>query len=54
MIPIDEYRQTVFAFADLIETFYKTSEDKKIPKDEFDRNGYIAFWNEWKTLRYKA
>lgn len=52
VIPIDEYKKTVFAFADLIESFYKSSEDKTIPKDEFDRNGYIAFWNEWNALRY--
>ncbi|MBE6607742.1 MAG: hypothetical protein E7633_04235 [Ruminococcaceae bacterium] len=52
VIPIDEYRQTVFEFADLIESFYKSSQEK-IPEDEFDRNGYIAFWNEWKTLRYE-
>ena len=53
VIPIKEYRETVFAFADLIESFYKSSEIKKIPKDEFDRNGYVAFWNEWKALRYE-
>ena len=53
-IPIDEYRQTVFAFADLIESFYKSSEDKIMPEDEFDRNGYVAFWNEWKALRYET
>lgn len=53
VVPIDEYRQTVFAFADMIESFYKSSEEKIMPKDEFDRNGYVAFWNEWKTLRYE-
>ena len=53
VISIEEYRKNVFMFADLIESFYKSSEDKKLPEDEFDRNGYIAFWNEWKTLRYK-
>ena len=53
VISIEEYRKNVFMFADLIESFYKSSEDKKLPEDEFDRNGYIAFWNEWKTLRYE-
>ena len=53
VIPIKEYRETVFSFADIIESFYKSSEIKKIPKDEFDRNGYVAFWNEWKALRYE-
>ena len=53
VIPIDEYRKTVFAFADLIESFYKSAEDKIIPEDEFDLNGYVAFWNEWNFLRYE-
>ena len=53
VIPIDEYRKTVFAFADLIESFYNNAKDKIIPEDEFDRNGYVAFWNEWKALRYE-
>ena len=53
VIPIDKYREAVFAFADIIESFYKNSEDKSLPKDEFTRNGYIAFWNEWKALRYE-
>ena len=53
VIPIDEYRKTVFDFADLIESFYNDAEDKILPEDEFDRNGYVAFWNEWRTLRYE-
>ena len=53
VIPIDEYRKTVFAFADLIESFYNSAEDKIIPEDEFDRKGYVAFWNEWRALRYE-
>ena len=52
-IPIDEYRKTVFDFADLIESFYNSAEDKIIPEDEFDRKGYVAFWNEWRALRYE-
>ena len=52
VIPMEEYRRTVFEFADLIENFYKNSEDKKFPEDKAAKNGYIAFWNEWKALRY--
>ena len=52
-IPMDEYRKTVFAFADQIEAFYRNSADKKLPRDKFDRDGYIAFWNEWKARRYE-
>ena len=52
VISADEYRKAVFAFADLIEAFYHSAEEKIIPEDMFDRNSYIAFWNEWKALRY--
>ena len=52
VIPIDEYRKNVFAFADLIESFYSGADDKILPEDEFARNGYVAFWNEWRALRY--
>ncbi len=51
-ILFDEYKTTVFAFADQVEAFYNAAADKKLPKDEFDRSGYIAFWNEWKAIRY--
>ena len=51
-ILFDEYKTTVFAFADQVEAFYNAAADKKLPEDEFDRNGYIAFWNEWKAIRY--
>ena len=51
-ILFEEYKTTVFAFADQIESFYHSAADKKIPEDTFDRNGYIAFWNEWKAIRY--
>ena len=51
MIPLEEYRRAVFAFADEIEQFYRESKPKKIPADEFAKNGYLAFWEEWKNLR---
>lgn len=50
-IPMDEYRKTVFAFADEIEAFYRNSAAKTLPRDKFDRNGYLAFWNEWRARR---
>ena len=51
VISLEEYREEVFKFADRIEAFYKDSLPKKIPEDEFDRNGYLAFWNEWHRRR---
>ena len=50
-LPLSEYRREVFAFADMIEHFYHGSKPKKLPTDEFCKNGYLAFWKEWKTLR---
>lgn len=52
-IPRNEYQKTVFSFADEVESFYRKSIPKSVPKEEFARNGYIAFWNEWKSIRYK-
>lgn len=51
VVPFDEYKKQVFEFADKIEDFYKSSLPRNLPKDEFDRNGYIAFWNEWHRRR---
>ena len=46
-IPMEEYRREVLAFARTIEEFYQRCTPKKLPEDEFERNGYLAFWNEW-------
>ncbi len=50
-IPLEEYRQEVYKLADKIEDFYKLCSPKNVPSDEFERNGYIAFWNEWHRRR---
>lgn len=50
-IPLEEYRQEVYKFADKIENYYKLCFPKKVPSNEFERNGYIAFWNEWHRRR---
>lgn len=42
-----QYKEEVLCFADTVENYYKESVPKNIPEDEFERNGYIAFWNEW-------
>lgn len=47
------YKNAVINFADHVEQFYKTSKPKIIPADEFEKAGYLAFWNEWRTLRDK-
>lgn len=50
-IPMDQYREEVFKFADKVEAYYASCLPKKVPTNEFDRNGYLAFWNEWKRRR---
>lgn len=54
-VGIDDYRKEVFAFADQIEAFYRNSLPKNLADaDELSRNGYIAFWNEWRRRRGEA
>ena len=50
-IELDEYKKEVFAFADKVEAFYKVCSHKILPKDKFNKNGYLAFWNEWHRRR---
>ena len=48
-----EYKKLIYSFADKVEEFYKDSQPKIIPEDEFDRKGYLTFWKEWRRLRNK-
>ena len=50
-VAIEAYKTEVFRFADKIEAFYSSCTPKIMPKDEYDRNGYLAFWNEWHRRR---
>jgi hypothetical protein len=50
-INLENYTKIVFNFVDKIEEFYKMSKSKNVPTDDFDRNGYIKFWNEWNNRR---
>ncbi len=52
-VPLQEYQREVLRFADKVEAYYKSCQPKHIPDDEFERNGYLAFWNEWHR-RYTA
>ena len=47
IVTLREYRYAVLDFADRVKAFYDSCTPKEIPEDEFDRNGYTAFWNEW-------
>jgi hypothetical protein len=49
------YRQEVCRLADAVEDFYLNSSPKQIaPENALDRDGYTAFWNEWRRRREDA
>lgn len=47
VVPLSAYRQEVLRFADTVEAFYNACTPKVLPDNEFRRNGYLTFWNEW-------
>ena len=53
LVPFSLYRSEVLKFVDNVEQFYIESGEKEIPEDEFERKGYLEFWNEWKIRRNK-
>ena len=53
-VDLPSYRQQVLQFAEKVEGYYCSCQPKKIPEDEFERNGYLAFWNEWHRRYHEA
>ena len=51
---IADYKEEVFRFADKVEALYNSCAPKEVPENEFRRNGYIAFWNEWHRRRNES
>ena len=51
LIEKEAYTKTVFNFVDEVRFAYEKSAPKHIPKDDFEKAGYIAFWNEWARRR---
>ena len=47
VVTLRDYQYEVLDFAKSVKRFYDACTPKEIPEDEFDRNGYTAFWNEW-------
>ena len=47
VVTLREYRYEVLDFANRVKQFYDACTPKELPENEFDRNGYVAFWNEW-------
>ena len=51
-VPLAEYREEVFRFADQIEAYYHSCSPKTEPEDELGRTGWAAFRREWRRRRY--
>lgn len=50
-----EYRAAVLAFAEQVEAFYRASPPRSLDeRDQFSRDGYEAFWCEWRRLKQAA
>ena len=47
VLGLPAYREEVLRFAEKVEAFYNSCAPKELFANEYDRNGYIAFWNEW-------
>ena len=48
LVDLRDYRRQVLAFARQVEDFYNRCSPKVVPENEFDRNGYLTFWKEWR------
>lgn len=49
-----QYKREVLNFIKQIEDLYKKAGERILPEDEMDREGYLAFWKEWKDLKERA
>ncbi|WP_336127316.1 hypothetical protein [Mesoflavibacter sp. CH_XMU1422-2] len=49
----DDYKNLVIDFTDKVEKFYGSPDNKILPDEEFDKNGFKHFWAEWKELKEK-
>jgi hypothetical protein len=50
IVPYQDYKATVLEFADQVEHFYESC-SAKVFEDDFEKEGYNAFWTEWHMLR---
>jgi hypothetical protein len=51
LVPFEEYREVVLAFADRVMAYYFQCQPKVLPEEAYDRDGYLAFWREWARRR---
>ena len=51
VISFEEYKATVFKFADAIKSFYAKCTPKQIKEDNFEDKAYERFWMNWNKMR---
>jgi len=48
VVSLRDYQYEVLDFAEKVKGYYDACTPKVVPEDEFERDGYTAFWNEWR------
>jgi len=51
-IPLAQYRNIVFVFADEIKAFYETCAPKISPTEAFEHDAWKRFWRDWEQWRH--
>ncbi|WP_324026341.1 hypothetical protein QSV08_02660 [Maribacter sp. BPC-D8] len=51
IISFELYKNIVLDFTDRVESFYGDPNEKEVPNEEFDQNGFRQFWAEWTELK---
>ena len=50
-VSFQDWKESVFAFADEVRGFYDESSPEVVPDPEALREGWTAFWQEWRSRR---
>ncbi len=50
-LPLIEYKKVVLEFVNEVENFYGNPENKTIPEELEEKEGFIQFWAEWNELK---
>ena len=50
-VTFEEYKDMVLNFTDQLELFYGDPNEKIVPFDEMEQNGFKQFWLEWNELK---
>lgn len=50
-VPFACYREQALRFVDRVEAYYRSCLPKESPGEDYIRDGFTAFWNEWRRRR---